>query len=800
LLGETGVGKSMFAKLMYNFAVFEDILPKEAPFIQFNCADYADNPQLLMGQLFGIKKGAYTGAEKNKTGLLKQADQGIIFLDEVHRLPPQGQELLFTFIDNGFFRPLGETNQQLRVDVKIIAATTESPGSYLLKTFQRRIPMVIELPSLRERSLAERYQLIKTFIKNEQQRIGQEIYIYKNALKSFLLYDCTNNIGQLKSDIQLACAKSFLNFKSKKQQKNNCLKIGQEELPYHVKKGIMNLPNRREELNNLIKHEGGFISFKDHSKQTELIEKNTSKNNYMFYDVIEEKMKSLQNNGLAETEISEILNIDIEKHFKNYLGDLSANFKKSKIEKIVGEDIVELVEEILDLAQSRLDRSYSEKIYYGLALHLKRSIERIKNNNKIYHPNLNEIRSEHSREFITALEIASVIDQKFSLKTPLDEIGYLSMFLTEKPYNYGENKLGKVGILVIMHGKSTASSMTEVVNNLVGEDHAVAIDMPLEMNPNQAYQKAKEKVKEINKGNGVVIMVDMGSLNSFGTLIAEETGIKIETVTMSSTPAILEATRKAVLGDSFIDIINSVNEIGGESYQQNFEIKDDPTSNFIQNNNISKGYTIITACYTGDGAAKELEKIIGKNLDVDLDYRIINLSLRKDDNLEKEIKKLQQQYNILAVVSTMPLKLDSINYISAVDILAKDGIEKLKVLLKQEAMFFNIKNSLKEQFTNFNSFQLVEYLRKTVNNLESSFAKTLDFGVKIGIIIHLGYVIENAKNGGKRHSYQDLDKFIKQYQKYFSLITEEVTKLENRYDIKITEDEKAYLTEMFLYN
>jgi transcriptional regulatory protein LevR len=115
-------------------------------------------------------------------------------------------------------------------------------------------------------------------------------------------------------------------------------------------------------------------------------------------------------------------------------------------------------------------------------------------------------------------------------------------------------------------------------------------------------------------------------------------------------------------------------------------------------------------------------------------------------------------------------------------------------------MFFNIKNSLKEQFTNFNSFQLVEYLRKTVNNLESSFAKTLDFGVKIGIIIHLGYVIENAKNGGKRHSYQDLDKFIKQYQKYFSLITEEVTKLENRYDIKITEDEKAYLTEMFLYN
>jgi len=803
LLGETGVGKSMFAELMYNFAVEEEVISSDAPFIKFNCADYTDNPQLLMGQLFGVKKGAYTGAEKDSKGFIKNADGGILFLDEIHRLPPQGQEMLFTFIDNGFFRKLGDTDEIIEADVKIIAATTEPPGSYLLKTFQRRIPMVIELPALSDRSLIERFQLIKYFIKQEQKRIGKDIYIYKNALKSFLLYDCTNNIGQLKSDIQLACAKAFLNFKSKQKNKSSCLKIGQEELPYHVKKGIMNLPNKREELDELIKNRGNLISFKENGSKTEQRQKDKKNKDYQFYDVIEDKMNTLEDNGLPQEEINQILNIDIEKHFKNYIGDLSANFKKSKIEKIVGEDIVSLVQEILDLAKNRLDRSYDEKIYYGLALHLKRSIARIRNDNKIYHPNLNEIRSEHSQEFITAMEIATIIDQKFSIKTPLDEIGYISMFLTEKPYNYGETDVNKVGILVVMHGKSTASSMTEVVNNLVGEEHAVAVDMPLEMSPNEAYKKAKAKAKEIDNGSGIIVMVDMGSLNSFGGMIAEETGIKTETITMVSTPTILEASRKAVLGDSFADIIESVNEIGGESYQQNFEVETERDNNLSSSETTNKNlddFAIVTACYTGEGAARELKNIIENNLNSNLSYRIINLSLMEDNNLEKEIKKLEKEYNILAVVSTMPLELESVPYISALDILGQDGIEKLSTKLKHEEMIFNIKTSLKDQFSNFNSFKMVDDLRTVINNIENKFNKNLDFGVQIGIIIHMTYMFENAIENGERKKHKKLNNFIKNNEKLFSIVNQELRSLEGDYSVEITDDEKAYITEMFLYN
>lgn len=101
----------MFAECMYHFAVDSKTLPENAPFVAFNCADYAQNPQLLFGHIFGVKKGAYTGAENDTPGLISEADGGVLFLDEIHRLPPEGQEMLFTFIDKGIYRPLGESGR-----------------------------------------------------------------------------------------------------------------------------------------------------------------------------------------------------------------------------------------------------------------------------------------------------------------------------------------------------------------------------------------------------------------------------------------------------------------------------------------------------------------------------------------------------------------------------------------------------------------------------------------------------------------------------------------------------------------
>ena len=107
IYGPSGVGKSFLAELMHEYACGTENFGKDAPYFEFNCADYADNPQLLLAQLFGYSKGAFTGASDNKKGVVELCNGGILFLDEVHRLPPEGQEILFYLMDKGRFRRLG---------------------------------------------------------------------------------------------------------------------------------------------------------------------------------------------------------------------------------------------------------------------------------------------------------------------------------------------------------------------------------------------------------------------------------------------------------------------------------------------------------------------------------------------------------------------------------------------------------------------------------------------------------------------------------------------------------------------
>lgn len=206
LTGATGVGKSHFANAMYDYAKRSGRISSGANLITYNCANYAENPQLVMSQLFGYSKGAFTGADSDKPGLVELADKSILFLDEIHRLNPEGQEKLFILMDRGIFRRLGETSKTRRADVLLICATTETPQESMLSTFLRRIPVHIKLPNLEERSIAERLQLVLFFFWKEAVNLKKEIRIDRNILSTFVHYHCPNNIGQLSTDIRLTCA------------------------------------------------------------------------------------------------------------------------------------------------------------------------------------------------------------------------------------------------------------------------------------------------------------------------------------------------------------------------------------------------------------------------------------------------------------------------------------------------------------------------------------------------------------------------------------------------------------------
>lgn len=208
IIGPPGTGKTLLGQMMYEFGVSRGVFGRHR-FVSFNCADYASNPQLLLSQLYGHVKGAFTGAHRDRVGLVERADGGVLFLDEVHRLPPEGQELLFSLMDFGTFRRLG-SEEQRRVSVFVIGATSEAIESKLLVTFLRRFPVRLALPSFSERCVDERVSLILHFLGQEASNLGKVVRVNRDRIEELASGDYKGNIGELRNRIQLASARAYL--------------------------------------------------------------------------------------------------------------------------------------------------------------------------------------------------------------------------------------------------------------------------------------------------------------------------------------------------------------------------------------------------------------------------------------------------------------------------------------------------------------------------------------------------------------------------------------------------------------
>ncbi|WP_447502201.1 sigma-54 factor interaction domain-containing protein, partial [Acinetobacter pittii] len=117
LQGETGVGKEAFAR-----GVHANSQRKDQPFVAVNCA--AIPPELIESELFGVEKGAYTGAHQSRLGKFERANGGTIFLDEVIELSPRAQAALLRILQEGEFERVGDSQTRI-LDVRVITATNE---------------------------------------------------------------------------------------------------------------------------------------------------------------------------------------------------------------------------------------------------------------------------------------------------------------------------------------------------------------------------------------------------------------------------------------------------------------------------------------------------------------------------------------------------------------------------------------------------------------------------------------------------------------------------------------------------
>lgn len=684
IVGSTGVGKSQLAEQMNVFA--RKTRKKDVPFVIFNCADYGDNPQLLVSQLFGYKKGSFTGADHDKAGLIEKANNGMLFLDEIHRLPPKGQEILFRIIDKGEFNRLGETDITRKVDIMIISATTENIESNLLNTFRRRIPVLIEIPDLKDRPVIERMQLIGKFFKLESQRIDKNFTISGEVLRTLLFYKCPGNIGQLKSDIQVICAKAFLDFISNSK---NEIYISVQYLSSYLKEQITYVYERSLHFNM-----SSIGDMKVDSQKDRIEEDGSSVISHNIYDFLEKRIDELKKDKKDISKIKEILSLELEERVGKYANDIVSRYagmSRQLLEDIVGKEIIDIVNDIKKMLISDVG-NFDFSIYNVLCLHISSAIERIRNGKEIVNPKLKSIKEDYSREFKIALKIINIMSMKLKVKFPEDEAGFIALYLN-KFYNDKTNISDRrVGIIIVTHGE-VSKAMLEVSQSLIGVEHGVAISMPLDEKPEIVYKDVKEAAKKVNMGKGILMLVDMGSLVTFGDLITKELGIPTRIVSRVDTVMVLEALRKSVQSTATLDsVFRSVIDL---EITLPRSVRDENLSETML-----KEKVIITTCVTGIGTALKIKQILLDQLDKIKckNVEIINIGLVQEGSMFDKIKSVTLKKDVIAIVGTVNPEISEIPFISLDELLDGKKIETLINSIKNHESISNLSIDLKSLF------------------------------------------------------------------------------------------------------
>lgn len=200
LLGESGVGKSMFARAIHNGSE-----RKKESFIEVNCGAIPEN--LFESEVFGYEPGAFTGAsQKGKVGLIELADQGTLFLDEIGEIPLSQQVKLLKVLEEKKVVRVGG-QKSIDVDFRLVAATNQDlkelvrQGKFREDLFYRLNVVPITIPPLRERK-EDIYQLAHYYLAIHNQKYDTNKTFHSTTMEAFQQYDWPGNVRELENLIE----------------------------------------------------------------------------------------------------------------------------------------------------------------------------------------------------------------------------------------------------------------------------------------------------------------------------------------------------------------------------------------------------------------------------------------------------------------------------------------------------------------------------------------------------------------------------------------------------------------------
>lgn len=747
---KAGCGTSFFCNFMYMFCKEAKIMQADAPFIKVNCRHYRNHMDELDNLLFGQEKG------KLDNCYFSMAKGGMLFIDNAELLNAHQQSLIFDFLETGMIYSADRKEYMDCKDVYLVLSCNPSHvGQY-----NQRIPMIIELPQLKDRPLIERFDFVNYFFSIEANNAKRNIEISQEVMQALLLTEYSRNIKELEMEIKKACATACVRVMD---VPNSPIVVDLHDFNSNIQKSLVKMRFRSQDILSLVGSQNCFIYDCNGTFQ--------SNHHDELYNEMHMQYKELSNRGINAKAIQDVINNHVTNLFKqyNYNHGYDESYDTEQLSKIVDFRIIELVQKFAEMTKAELKIILKPSVFYGLCLHMNSLLCIKSSHSRVDNDQLNFIVQNYSKEYALSAQFALDFKDMFGIELPPEEIAIITMFLVKTK---DEIDNGHPVLLYILHGSGIAEALKEVTISLTHCNNVYSYDLHLEKDNLKAMDEIRSLILKIDEGQGVIVIYDMGSIRTMLDTIAQENDVKIRYIHIPITLIGIDVARKC-LQEEDIDYVYHTTLLEMKSLDDNKNYKRE---------------VVITLCQTGDGGAFQLKQYIDQYSK--LGFKTIPLAISKRDELIKKVMEIKKIYTIHCFVGTYNPNLLGIPYISINKVFENraEDIDRILMFepLQSKCMGYSgIYSFLEEQFKFISVSKLKSILPSIVDQLDVVYS--LNSEQKIGLFIHIACLLEKCKEGihfalGKEErqlidlyedDYKTISKIIKPLEKNFKVIIDD---------------------------
>lgn len=758
LYGERGVGKSLLCREMFEYAMDNQLFQESAQLCKIKVYQ---NQEDILGTLCG------DGLHK---GLFELCNEGIVYLSKGQNLTQSLQQKLTKIIEEGCYYPIG-SKKKIELKAHIVISVDGNYQQFMDYDFIQCFPVVCYLPTIEERYIDEKEELIIYFFKRQALQLNKKILISKNLIKTLMMNSYERNIDELKNVVEVICARANMNETSEDKA---CLQIKMFHLPESILLEMHDFENFQED-------------------KVEYID-------VLFYKKSDEFEKLLT---LFDSILDRLLKEDSDSSIKSSVAELTLYFTTISYNEHSYTSRSKAIEQSLSYVLNKVLMSYNMTIplhccsLFAYYLYLLQSM-----NSRLHQ--WKEERKQDIKRCLSMLEkqypSGKLIMEKinFALQNNLDfdfdNMNKIILLINLAYYNDSANKC-KYLCIIIAHGYATASSMAEAVNTLIGSYVYDAFDMPLDTSMQDIVERLKRYIDRYTIKNDILLLVDMGSLEKIDAHLTRIDNKNIGVINNVSTRLALQIG-EAVIHDCDMKTILKKAVIAS-------------TSTFSLVENKQRRDLIIFISDNGLKMANKMKDLFLNSLPTLIDVEILAVEIQ---NLKNEVymEGLLNDYNLLFISGICSSIERPESFISLEDIITSHQLDHIKIHLnkylsireidefsKNLIHYFSLENVL-NSLSILDAKKLLSFIEEAVNQMQLQLGRKFYGNTIVGLYIHMCCMVERLVTKEPIKNRENLDTFQVEHKDFIEIVKRSFMKTDNHYGIQISVSEISYLYDYIL--